>query len=465
MPMLDGGVCPRPAGEAASGAHPGRMKMRVDEHPVDPTFLGRTRRFPVRITPSRARRHAPVHLRLMPAFLRWTLPGGVVAATVLAALWYAPRADGFLEMITRRYGILVFAAAGGLAVVFHRSRVLALVAGLAAVEAAATFGVVAETAAPALGLGAVVILGLGAWVRDRGVTSLGGLLQLGSVLFLVAGLVWGLRSDPDLWLGEGPWGSAVRGPWVMDGVSPAAALALTVSAVLVVLAAYRRRGPVERALVWSLAMVVASALPGLADATASLFRMGATLALGLAVLETSYAMAYKDELTGLPGRRSLARDLEGLTGTYTLAMVDVDHFKKFNDKHGHDVGDQVLRLVASRLARSSDGGRAYRYGGEEFTVLYRGVSREEAKPRLEALRAAVAQARFSLRGWGRPVRTQAGKARRGGGKSGRHPKTLSVTVSVGVADSSSAAAPEEVLSKADKALYRAKRAGRNRVAV
>ncbi len=388
-----------------------------------------------------------------------------MAATVLAALWYAPRAEGFLETITRRYGVVVFAAAAVLAMAFHRSRVLALVVGLAAVEGASTFGLVADPAAPALAVGTVVILGLGAWVRDRGVTSLGGLLQLGSVLVLVAGLVLGLRNDPDLWLGGRSWGSQSGGAVLPDSVSPAAALALAASTILVVLAAYRRRGPVERALVWSLAMVVASALPGVDDATASLFRMGATLALGLAVLETSYAMAYKDELTGLPGRRSLVRDLEGLTGTYTLAMVDVDHFKKFNDQHGHDVGDQVLRLVASRLARSSDGGRAYRYGGEEFTVLYRGVSREEARPRLEALRAAVAQARFSLRGWGRPVGKQAGRAKRGGGKSGRHPKTLSVTVSVGVADSSSAEAPEEVLAKADKALYRAKRAGRNRVAV
>jgi diguanylate cyclase (GGDEF)-like protein len=52
-------------------------------------------------------------------------------------------------------------------------------------------------------------------------------------------------------------------------------------------------------------------------------------------------------------------------------MSDVDHFKRFNDTHGHDVGDQVLRLVASKLSKVSGGGRAYRYGGEEFALVFR----------------------------------------------------------------------------------------------
>ena len=74
--------------------------------------------------------------------------------------------------------------------------------------------------------------------------------------------------------------------------------------------------------------------------------------------------------------------LDGIKGLYTIAMVDVDHFKTFNDKHGHDVGDQVLQLVASRLARSPGGGRAYRYGGEEFTLIFPGRTREQALPHL-----------------------------------------------------------------------------------
>jgi diguanylate cyclase (GGDEF)-like protein len=57
-------------------------------------------------------------------------------------------------------------------------------------------------------------------------------------------------------------------------------------------------------------------------------------------------------------------------------MLDVDRFKKFNDRHGHHVGDQVLRMVASKLAKVSGGGTAYRYGGEEFTVSSRGLRRQ-----------------------------------------------------------------------------------------
>ena len=70
----------------------------------------------------------------------------------------------------------------------------------------------------------------------------------------------------------------------------------------------------------------------------------------IALLETSYKMAYHDELTQLPSRRALNEALLKLPDWYTVAMVDVDHFKKFNDTYGHAAGDQALRLVASRLA-------------------------------------------------------------------------------------------------------------------
>jgi GGDEF domain-containing protein len=150
-------------------------------------------------------------------------------------------------------------------------------------------------------------------------------------------------------------------------------------------------------------------------------------------------------------------------GTYTVAMVDVDHFKKFNDKYGHDVGDQVLKLVATRLADGPGGGRAYRYGGEEFTLVYPGRAKDEALSLADAVRAAVDKAGFSLRAWNRPRKRPTGaKSKR---KRTKTPKKLSVTVSVGLADSSAKGSePETVLKRADEALYQAKRGGRNRVA-
>lgn len=378
----------------------------------------------------------------------------------------APRED-LAATISTRYGPIAYVVAAGLAVAFHRSRVLALVTALAVFEAVARIGVVAPSDRPALGVAMAGLLGLGAVARDRGVTSVVGVGHVVGALGFAAAWAAGLsRGIPALTaFAPVPSGPPDAFPWLV--ASPRALALVLVGLLLAVAAAYRRRGPVERATLWSLALVVGSALPGAEGSTASLLRMAATLTLGLAVLETSYAMAYRDELTGLPGRRSLMRDLDGLGGTYTLAMVDVDHFKKFNDKHGHDVGDQVLRLVASRLAKAPAGGRAYRYGGEEFTLLYRGLERDEAMPYLDAVRKSVASARFSLRRWNRPARKDAGKAKRGGRAKNAAPsgRTLSVTVSVGAADSKAAAdlTPAVVLDKADKALYRAKRGGRDRV--
>jgi predicted signal transduction protein with EAL and GGDEF domain len=76
------------------------------------------------------------------------------------------------------------------------------------------------------------------------------------------------------------------------------------------------------------------------------------LMIAAAVAHEAYQMAFRDELTGLPGRRALNERMQRLGRNYVMAMSDVDHFKKFNDTHGHDVGDQVLRLVASRCPRS-----------------------------------------------------------------------------------------------------------------
>jgi PleD family two-component response regulator len=140
-------------------------------------------------------------------------------------------------------------------------------------------------------------------------------------------------------------------------------------------------------------------------------------------------------------------------------MVDVDHFKQFNDTHGHDIGDQVLRLVAGRLAEV-EGGIAYRYGGEEFCVLFPGVRMREAERALEAIRGSIERYRMAVRAPDRPKRAEEGAKRRGE----RVPEqVLSVTVSIGVARPVDGQPPREVLKAADEALYRAKRAGRNRV--
>jgi GGDEF domain-containing protein len=182
------------------------------------------------------------------------------------------------------------------------------------------------------------------------------------------------------------------------------------------------------------------------------------LIIAAAVAHEAYQMAFRDELTGLPGRRALNERLQRLGRNYVLAMGDVDHFKKFNDTHGHDVGDQVLRLVASKLSKISGGGRAYRYGGEEFALVFAGKTLEECMPHLEVIRESIATYNIHLRNQdSRPQDDQQGRQRRAGSAA----SSVSVTVSIGVAERLEQRTPEEVLKSADQALYSAKGAGRN----
>ena len=185
------------------------------------------------------------------------------------------------------------------------------------------------------------------------------------------------------------------------------------------------------------------------------------LMIAVAVAHEAYQMAFRDELTGLPGRRALNEHLQRLGRNYVLAMADIDHFKKFNDTHGHDVGDQVLRLVAQQLAKIGGGGKAYRYGGEEFTLVFPGKTIEQCLPHLEVVRAAVEGYHLQLREPAkRPRDDQQGRQRRGA----KSASSVAVTVSIGVAQrQAEQPGPEDVLKGADKALYEAKNAGRNKV--
>jgi len=363
---------------------------------------------------------------------------------------------------------VALAAAALLALAFNRGRIVFAAAALtvahyayrAAIEPAPE-----SLAARAAYAGACLLvpaaLAALAWLEERGVANPHGaarLLSLGAAAALVAWLARPAHAAAVNWL-YAPLGEA---PWVPATPIPQLGLAaIAVSLGAAAAAAYFRRTPVESGLAWSIAafalgahaILTPLAFPALVAAAAAL--------LLVAVLRDSHRMAFRDELTGLPGRRTLDERLKATGRTYAVAMVDVDHFKKFNDTHGHDVGDQVLKLVASRLAGVGGGGTAFRYGGEEFTILFPGKDADEALPHLEQLRSDIAGYRMQLRAPDRPRRSRKGKRRRGasGGT-----KNLSVTVSIGVASRTPRHdEPGAVIKAADKALYRAKRAGRNRV--
>lgn len=195
--------------------------------------------------------------------------------------------------------------------------------------------------------------------------------------------------------------------------------------------------------------------------------------LCISILRDSYNMAYLDDLTGLPQRRAMNEQFMSLGSQYTVAMMDIDHFKKFNDTHGHDIGDEVLKLVASQIGKVRDGGKAYRFGGEEFAVIYPSKVKEQTWRSLEEVRQSIESYQMVLRKPRRePAKTKAGKQKEEASKANRgktesyDTETVSVTISIGVADITDRyETPDDVLKKADKALYQAKDGGRNQVVV
>ena len=185
----------------------------------------------------------------------------------------------------------------------------------------------------------------------------------------------------------------------------------------------------------------------------------AGLILVITTVEASFSMAYIDELTALPGRRSLNETLLNLGKKYAIAMIDVDHFKKFNDRFGHKTGDQVLKMIASRLRKTSGGAKTFRYGGEEFTAIFAGKTVEEAVSHIENFREAVGATPFIIRDW-KGRRKKKNDRRR---KNSSNRKPVKVTVSIGLASPGGGKTdPEKVIKAADKKLYTAKKRGRNR---
>ncbi len=160
-----------------------------------------------------------------------------------------------------------------------------------------------------------------------------------------------------------------------------------------------------------------------------------------------------DTLTGVGNRKHLSNELKRLVqeaeeqkSALSLLMIDIDHFKKFNDTHGHLVGDQVLKLVARTLMENLKGKDCVaRYGGEEFVIVLPQTRLMDAQRVADALRTSVAQKKIIRRD--------------------THATLGQVTVSIGVAQYHANEQLSHFLKRADAGMYMAKSAGRNRVVV
>jgi two-component system cell cycle response regulator len=168
-------------------------------------------------------------------------------------------------------------------------------------------------------------------------------------------------------------------------------------------------------------------------------------------VQLSLEMAITDQLTGLHNRRYMTRHLDSLVANakrsgkpLSFVIMDIDYFKQVNDTHGHDIGDEVLKEFAARIAANTRGiDLACRYGGEEFVVAMPDTDLAFAASISERLRHSIETT---------PVQIS------------RAPHKLNLTISIGIAQAEGEGdTADALLYRADQALYKAKRAGRNRV--
>lgn len=309
-----------------------------------------------------------------------------------------------------------------------------------------------------------VNLAILAFLPERGTLTTAGIMRVTLVFAQIVATLFllnrfGLQAEPYLFFTALPsW------PEYLNQSQPAAFVALI--ALLITLGASSvSQSPVTHSLFSASAGFAALLLFHLPETTTQVFLIAVAIALSVGLMRDYYNMAYRDELTSLPQRRALNESLTALSGQYCIAMLDVDHFKKFNDTHGHDVGDQVLQMVASQIRKVQGGGKAYRYGGEEFTVVFSGKQIDDAVYFLEEVRKSIEGYEMVIRESERPVEAEdkSSQKSREKGSYRKADKKVSVTISIGVAEKSKGETPEEVLKRSDEALYKAKKGGRNRV--
>lgn len=393
------------------------------------------------------------------------MPGGLLLlASALFFEWVAPPQT--LSAISHMYPYAVLGAGLFFGWRFNRSQLVFAILVLVFAERGLQYYAAVDTTT---GIGRIVFnavalllpinLAALSQMSERGIVTIRGLFRLSLILLQPIAVVLICRPEyADLaslleqrFLGLHPvLGLTIAQP---------ALLAFGGAFIVMTIRFIRQPHAVTSGFIWALVAVFIGLNTKPIGAVSTIYHATAGLILIASFIEISYILAYRDDLTGLPTRRALNDILLKLGSQYTVAMVDIDHFKKFNDRYGHDAGDQLLRMVASNLARVPGGGKAFRYGGEEFTVVFPGKSLQEALPHLEALRKTVETSRFTLRSHSRPTRKPK-KPRPN--ESAR--RDVSVTVSIGVAHPTEGNVDaEEVLAAADEALYRAKRSGRNRI--
>jgi diguanylate cyclase (GGDEF)-like protein len=329
----------------------------------------------------------------------WLVPGGLLLA-VVATLVNSSLFNQIAPSLSFYY-VAAFAAGLLLAWRFNSSRVFFSLLVLLLAHRAVDFYSAAgplhvreiDTGPGGMALALVALLiplnfTLFASMRERGLIIAGiaprfGLVFLQSVIFAVLCRPENSSASP-----HHPAGPAIP-LWIL--------LSFPVAIAVFVRRFFQTRKPLEPGFVWAVAAVFLWLQFAPVGRMSDAYVATAALILAASLVETSYVLAYHDELTGIRGRRAFNESLLSLEQQYAIAIVDIDHFKKFNDTYGHDVGDQVLCMVAKRLSQVGGDGQAFRCGGEEFAVVFRNMSAQEAFEHLDALRQIIGQSAFHRR--------------------------------------------------------------------
>jgi diguanylate cyclase (GGDEF)-like protein len=387
----------------------------------------------------------------VPRALSLVLPEGLVVLAAVLLARFGGGVEGYAQ-VAEWLPPMVLLAGAAIGWRYRRGRTLSALAFLAVAWAWVVGGAPFELRPGLAVASGLVLIAVGVF-RERGFSGPYTWALVAGVLLFAAwtGLVtmgYPTRAAPP-----------IAGPLSWTGLPGPEAVALLLPILVLLVTSLIRADGLAQGALW--ATVALWGVLVVEDRTEALILVaGGAGAIVAGTLESIFSAAYRDALTGLPSRRALDERMAALPAGAVVAMVDVDHFKLFNDSHGHETGDQVLRMVAWRLAEVRDG-EAYRYGGEEFTLIFQGLPPREALARLEQGRAAVAANRFTVRSADRP-RGKTGKTKRARDLV-RH--GLSVTVSIGVAVRGEGETPAAVIRRADEALYAAKEAGRDRVLV
>lgn len=303
-------------------------------------------------------------------------------------------------------------------------------------------------------------IALFSFFRERGILSLWGALRIGAITAQVLLCYWLLEpAQKDLLHTMGKAWVPVKLNFVTPHLSQASVFLFLAALIILIVRQVTHRSSQDISFIAVLCTLFYTLSKSGDPVLYAVAFAASGIILIVSIIQDSYSMAFSDELTGLPSRRALKQDMMKLGMNYAIGMLDIDHFKKFNDTYGHDTGDEVLKLVASTIRDVAGGGKAYRYGGEEFTILFPGKSINEVMPSLEELREKVAKRAFTLRRSGRGK----GKSRRKAhGSKNAKQKQIYITISIGVSQKSEKhKKPDDVMKSADTALYRAKKKGRN----